>query len=818
MNLCFSVFSLSGRSSPPRMRFDSLPGCFSVLAGDTKDNTNKHHKLGTKIHGMTKCIMAEQNVAPMAVEADRSAAAPHERAFFASAERMFLIILGFALACITNTILFEAPLSPARALLRAGPSSGWTQRSAPEPEEAHGAVPLNPALPASKPASTGGARVHRVVQHVCTCISPTSPDELRADTDADGIAGNVSLKARKEGRFVPARPQRSAIRWLHVPKTGTSFISTLWSHGCSRRGSIDLDVHPYAGPGCGECYDFALMRKYPFEAFCWPEVFADLRTQHTPTDAEEARQLDVVAVFRAPDARIVSAFRNALHSSGFSQKQHSAMRTRCLKKGWQQDLSSQRAAALCFARTPGITGCYTRLLSGGPCASPDDAEPADAARLSAASKTLEGLAFVGLTEDWNETVCRFHRRFGSVPQQGEFLNRHRGRGSAGAKGADVRARVDDASDWTLFRLAGERIETAARDPCHRQAESSACVPRSCAEAGAQCGEIDDGCGGTRACGLCVPDRDGLPSTWRFRCSQNQCVRTCPGPWDALWRPPGAPAGGRSASDPTPAGGPRGAEATALRRGAGLSPAATSAWLEAVAGAGASRPADDARYELASGKFGWMPPGDAVLLCADACEQAPGGRSRDAPGADAGPSEAARFARRFCSCGERPRAYLQSRRAGIADGAAAGTPPALPGEATKERGHGANAAPPTAAAYASAHDFGRLLRIPTLPDAASQPLCCGGAGQASINPRVDTKAGERPPRGWRRGTVDADFRESVELGCGSFAECERAARSQSADVAVVSNVHALCFLGWWSGEAPGRTLRQSRADSFFRRFR
>jgi hypothetical protein len=67
-------------------------------------------------------------------------------------------------------------------------------------------------------------------------------------------------------------------------------------------------------------------------------------------------------------------------------------------------------------------------------------------------------------------------------------------------------------------------------------------------------------------------------------------------------------------------------------------------------------------------------------------------------------------------------------------------------------------------------------------------------------------------------VDADFRESVELGCGSFAECERAARSQSADVAVVSNVHALCFLGWWSGEAPGRTLRQSRADSFFRRFR
>jgi hypothetical protein len=46
----------------------------------------------------------------------------------------------------------------------------------------------------------------------------------------------------------------------------------------------------------------------------------------------------------------------------------------------------------------------------------------------------------------------------------------------------------------------------------------------------QCGEWDDGCGKTVICGLCNSARTGLPSTWRVKCVEGQCIDYCP-PWD-----------------------------------------------------------------------------------------------------------------------------------------------------------------------------------------------------------------------------------------------------------------------------------------------
>lgn len=57
-------------------------------------------------------------------------------------------------------------------------------------------------------------------------------------------------------------------------------------------------------------------------------------------------------------------------------------------------------------------------------------------------------------------------------------------------------------------------------------DASGCAPRTCADAGAQCGSVDDGCGGTLSCGscasgtscngnVCEPNTgsDGWPSDW-----------------------------------------------------------------------------------------------------------------------------------------------------------------------------------------------------------------------------------------------------------------------------------------------------------------
>ena len=78
--------------------------------------------------------------------------------------------------------------------------------------------------------------------HVCTCLTPDHPSTQQ---------------------HLPETPKR--IRWLHFPKTGTSFISTLWSYSCSTRERyIDLEISSYQCDVYSNfsysMYDFALMK------------------------------------------------------------------------------------------------------------------------------------------------------------------------------------------------------------------------------------------------------------------------------------------------------------------------------------------------------------------------------------------------------------------------------------------------------------------------------------------------------------------------------------------------------------------------------
>ena len=77
---------------------------------------------------------------------------------------------------------------------------------------------------------------------------------------------------------------------------------------------------------------------------------------------------------------------------------------------------------------------------------------------------------------------------------------------------------------------GSRLPDLVRDEGGR-----VCEKASCSDLGRQCGEWDNGCGGTVICGMCDPGRTGLPSTWRVKCVEGRCVDYCP-PWDerGLW--------------------------------------------------------------------------------------------------------------------------------------------------------------------------------------------------------------------------------------------------------------------------------------------
>ena len=87
--------------------------------------------------------------------------------------------------------------------------------------------------PASKPQDTPKGL------HLCTCLNP-----------------NMNYPESE----IPKR-----LRWLHFPKTGTSFISTLWSYACSTRERyIDLEISSFQCDiftrNAFSMYDFALMK------------------------------------------------------------------------------------------------------------------------------------------------------------------------------------------------------------------------------------------------------------------------------------------------------------------------------------------------------------------------------------------------------------------------------------------------------------------------------------------------------------------------------------------------------------------------------
>jgi hypothetical protein len=75
-------------------------------------------------------------------------------------------------------------------------------------------------------------------------------------------------------------------------------------------------------------------------------------------------------------------------------------------------------------------------------------------------------------------------------------------------------------------LLGSHLSTGADVPIHLEIDS--CTPTTCAAAGATCGQVADGCGGTLTCGTCAAGNV---------CSANACVcapQSCP--VNTQWNP------------------------------------------------------------------------------------------------------------------------------------------------------------------------------------------------------------------------------------------------------------------------------------------
>eukprot|EP00931_Biecheleriopsis_adriatica_P063345 TRINITY_DN38336_c0_g2_i2.p1 TRINITY_DN38336_c0_g2~~TRINITY_DN38336_c0_g2_i2.p1 ORF type:complete len:432 (+),score=86.41 TRINITY_DN38336_c0_g2_i2:55-1350(+) len=323
----------------------------------------------------------------------------------------------------------------------------------------------------------------------------------------------VTLEASPEQRAL------QNIRWVHIPKTGTSFIATIWNYACGQREPpLDLGVSPNATLGCVNCYDWALMDRYPSADYCQPGLLsAEFTTSHAPITREltEKEDLQVIGFFRRPSQRLISAYYNGLHANGFTQEGNRLLVEEC-------GLNGRHPGAGCYARYPGIAGCSARMLTGATCAEPLSSSGAPSSfdggrlRLSEALKSLDAMAFVGLTERWDESVCLFHRMFGGRLSTAQLLDMHMGRQHQDRYDeAELEGFVDEV-DEEIYRAAEKRFEALLA--MHVAAGASACGellgamptsaegdPRacSCAAQGRECGVSRDG---ALNCGRCPPQR------------------------------------------------------------------------------------------------------------------------------------------------------------------------------------------------------------------------------------------------------------------------------------------------------------------------
>lgn len=186
----------------------------------------------------------------------------------------------------------------------------------------------------------------------------------------------------------PANTTRTPVRWMHIPKTGSTFGLTVIRHACHdvlpawhtmymalRGGRLDVRLARAVGA-----------RRAERGSRCGGRLLLPL-VGHLALRPQER---GVVAMFRRPTQRLISAFLDNYHAWGLPGEERRAMKA-----------ASRTVAS--WARYPGVEGCMAKMLAGRDCASRIGAGERQAV-LRAALQALPSLTYVGIVERWDASV------------------------------------------------------------------------------------------------------------------------------------------------------------------------------------------------------------------------------------------------------------------------------------------------------------------------------------------------------------------------------------------------------------------------------
>ncbi|EGD80597.1 hypothetical protein PTSG_01186 [Salpingoeca rosetta] len=269
----------------------------------------------------------------------------------------------------------------------------------------------------------------------------------------DGVGEPQSGRCSRVQCFNPAtieqpKPITQRFRWLHFPKTGTSFALVLYDYVCS-----GLTPEMLPTPARHENQGFALPQ-FEEELKRREDVSCDLRLFRRPRvghrslpQGDMSRTTSVyVAMFRDPRERLRSAYMNGLHAVGVrAQRRLDMLRT----------VKTPRD----FVNFPGVKHCQVKMMAGYKCG--EDVEVTHMHVKLALHRLRTHFVFVGITDSWTESVCLFHRMFGGRLVEHAF---HNVRETTGNLGNRQRRRAND----TMTPNGGEEDDDDSEDAAEEE--------------------------------------------------------------------------------------------------------------------------------------------------------------------------------------------------------------------------------------------------------------------------------------------------------------------------------------------------------------
>ena len=262
----------------------------------------------------------------------------------------------------------------------------------------------------------------------CTHAIPSLLKPAMRPCGRRGPFGNVYMSPPSPPPPSPPSPPDAlkSIYWLHIPKTSSLFATTVLTYACGdavvqpeATSTLTQSGPPIMNDDCQgrlshkQCCSAAGHSRWFHDPLPYPEDLPSVG--------------NVVLLLREPKQRVASAY-FYLRGNG-----------KCCGQGWgwssENSSNAFRAAAAhadlkTFLTLPGVSGCQTKMLVGRGCM--DIVAPTSIEVERAAHFVQRSAAFVGLSEQYQASVCLWHEHFGGslAPSEMVAIGLMKGSGSS----------------------------------------------------------------------------------------------------------------------------------------------------------------------------------------------------------------------------------------------------------------------------------------------------------------------------------------------------------------------------------------------------